>query len=408
MILQFKWKKSFLFKSIFFYLFTLNLCCPCSLEARVHFLHVQKTAGTTLRLLLEMQVAQNEIYPYRNRFDPKDLMQENLISGHFPYWLCKELDSNFDDAFKITILRDPVERYLSYLRDRKKRDNLPSLESVMEFKNIRNQRDHLNLRDNAFCRDLADNPNLEGQTLLESAKQTLQKLDCVIFFDHFAEDVSDLFSRLGINLDSKDIPTMNFTIKEPVSEKLLKQVQSLNQLDMQLYQYAKTEIPKKDTTYPIRDESFNRLLIKTNKIDYTFDQPLNGKLWSYREKLNTKEKYPVYRWVLNQPAYIYFPLEKESDYNLYFTAQPLTQAVFPIVKINGKEIKITKLNNNLFSLYHGNIPANFIINDLTEISFYSLKSFFYRDIYPAFTHKKDPPFSFAVNRIVITKDSSID
>lgn len=391
---------SYFIKTIFLS-FILNICTLA--EAKLYFFHIQKTAGTTLRLLLEMQVAQDEIYPYRNRLQAKDPMKEHLISGHFPYWLCKTLDPHFEQAFKITILRDPVERYLSYLRARKKRDSFPTLDSVMILRNSNKKTDCLNLRDNAFCRDLADSPFLEGEALLNSAMQTLQKLDYVIFFDHFAEDVSDLFSRLGIRLDVTDIPMMNSTVKEPISEKLVEQIRALNELDIRLYAYAKTQLAKKTTQCRFRTETFDRLLIQTSEIDYTFDLPLNGKLWSYREQMKNGEKYSAYRWVMNHPASIFFPLEKRSDYALYFTAQSLTADIVPRVNVNGKEIEIKKLNSELFSLYHGTITSDLIINDLTEISFYSSKSYFYSDIYPKFTHKKDPPFSFAVNRIIINQ-----
>src|SRR3982750_1243578 len=89
-------------------------------EARLYFLHVPKTGGTTLRLLLESQLSTQEIYPYRNTRFQVGPVNEDLVSGHFPYWFCKNLDNDFDEAFKVTVLRDPIERYLSFLRAKKK------------------------------------------------------------------------------------------------------------------------------------------------------------------------------------------------------------------------------------------------------------------------------------------------
>ena len=83
-----------------------------SLEGRLYFIHVPKTGGTTLRLLLEMQLNEEEIYPYRNCETAKDPISEKLVSGHLPCWLCQNLDPQFQEAFKVTILRDPIERYL--------------------------------------------------------------------------------------------------------------------------------------------------------------------------------------------------------------------------------------------------------------------------------------------------------
>lgn len=382
---------------------------PNRLEARLYFIHIQKTGGTSLRLLLESQLSTEEIYPFRNNRQVDGPVKHELVSGHFSYWFCKKLDKNFEEAFKVTILRDPVERYLSFLRARKKSDKtLPDLESLVKLAKSPKHKYYHGLRDNAICRNLSDNPNLEGQELLESAKQTLQKLDCVIFLDNYSEDVMDLFKRLGIDLSEKDIPKINVTEKTPISAKLLEEVKRLNELDIQLYEYAKTNLRKKHTEYRLRTKSFENILKKTDAVNYTFNLPLNGRGWTYREPMYKKENKKAlkspYRWVMDKPAYIYFSLEEGLDYDLYFNAQSLTSEVFPRVSVNGKEIELLKLNNKLFSLYHGKIPKEWITNNATELSFYSSKAFQYRDIYPSITNRNFPPLSFALNKIKISKE----
>jgi len=227
-------------------------------------------------------------------------------------------------------------------------------------------------------------------------------IDCVIFFDRFADDVAILFQRLGIALEQQDIPKVNFTQKEPVSEQLLEEIRQINLLDLELYQYAKTHLQLKQSEYRLRTESFDSLLTKTTEIDYRFDQPLNGKCWSYRESIEGPiERYSTYRWVMNQPAAIYFSLEAGRDYDLYFTAQPLKPEVIPRVRVNGVEIEILRKNRNTFALYHGKIPKDCVGEDPLEIQFYSNESFLYRDVYPEKTNRNYPPVSFAVNQIKI-------
>ncbi len=369
----------------------------------MYFIHVPKRGGTTLRLLLELQLDEKEIYPVRNYASVKSPVKEELVSGHFPYWFCSTLDKDFEESFKVTILRDPVERYLSFLRAKKKANvQHVDLESVFNLRLVSNNVYGGDLIDNALCRYLSSDPFLEGESLLESAKKNLEKFDYIVFFDSFASDVIELFQCLGICLDKESIPKINVTNKEPISLELLEKVQKIHQLDLQLYEYAKNHRIKKHTSYPLRTDSFEKIIKKTSLVDYTFDLPLYGRGWTYRDRLDAQEaKYSVYRWVMNTPADIYFPLEEGLEYQLLFYAKPLTKEVFPKVSIEGKEIPIQKINNESFSLYQGIIPKEYITKHPTKLSFYSLKAFEYRDIYPSQYNRNHPPLAFAVNRIRI-------
>ena len=95
---------------------------------RFFFVHVQKTAGTALLKRMKEFFGETAIYP-----DPSDgklpdaiLVWEHLaerfvarrdeirvITGHFPLAVSELLDADFTT---LTVLRDPVERTLSYLR----------------------------------------------------------------------------------------------------------------------------------------------------------------------------------------------------------------------------------------------------------------------------------------------------
>jgi hypothetical protein len=197
---------------------------------------------------------------------------------------------------------------------------------------------------------------------------------------------------------------MNFTQKEPVSADLWNEVVQLNQLDIQLYEYAKKHLRKKETAAHLRTQSFEKVLKTTDSVDYTFDLPLNGRFWSYREVASEGgEKYPIHRWVTDQPASIYFSLEAGLDYRLYFNAQPLTSEVVPKVRVNGRDIALQKLNEDTFSLYYGEISKDWITTTPTEITLYSTQAFLYRDAHPSKQNRNYPLLSFAVNRIQISR-----
>ena len=241
--------------------------------------------------------------------------------------------------------------------------------------------------------------------LFESAKQTLHEMDAVLLFEQFAEDVAALFNRLGIDLAPGQIPKINVTEKEPVSQGILEEVKKLNYWDMQLYAYAKESLPKKNSTYVLRTPSFDHLMQTTPYVDYTFNLPLNGTGWSYRDKEgNESAEHPTYRWVMSNPANIIFPLEEGSDHTLLFYAWALAEEIVPQVKVNGTELEIVRLNRDRFACYKGIIPKELLNGQPTKITFYASKTVQYRDIYPKLYNRNHPPLSFAVNRIQIVSE----
>ena len=101
---------------------------------RWFFVHMQKTAGTTLYVRLRRQFPIEAIYPTTD--DQRahkanvhvDLLRQRLdelgddlrvVTGHFPLCVTDMLDVPFTT---ITVLREPVERTLSALRDMRVRE----------------------------------------------------------------------------------------------------------------------------------------------------------------------------------------------------------------------------------------------------------------------------------------------
>ena len=105
-----------------------------AIEPRRYFIvHLQKTAGTTLRDRFRCELAESAIYP--NATDGRDkrlsvislshLLERwsvrrdeiRLVAGHFPLSTVELLDAPF---VTLSVLRPPVERTLSYLRHQRK------------------------------------------------------------------------------------------------------------------------------------------------------------------------------------------------------------------------------------------------------------------------------------------------
>ena len=96
---------------------------------RFFIAHMQKTAGTTVRDRLRATFAENQIYPNgTDGSDPRHAVvsvsyllerwkargdEIRLLTGHFPVRTVELLDAPF---VRLTVLRHPVERTLSFLR----------------------------------------------------------------------------------------------------------------------------------------------------------------------------------------------------------------------------------------------------------------------------------------------------
>jgi hypothetical protein len=165
-----------------------------------------------------------------------------------------------------------------------------------------------------------------------------------------------------------------------------------------VYEYAKTHLKQKKSSYRFR--SCRLFSDKIKKIDYQFFMPLRGINWCYRENVDRfSPEYPIYRWVMDKPAKIYFNLKKNICYNLQFYAQTLHEDTFPRLLVNGVEIPVKKKTNDLFAKYYCIIPKKLISDKITELTFFSSKSHKYNEIYPGCSD--DRKLSFALNRIKI-------
>ena len=95
------------------------------------FIHIPKTAGTSLRYMIEPHFGVSEICPLYNRGELEGVNSQYIerfpyIRGHIPYELMEKMLTR--KRTWITMLRDPVERYISqFLFQQAKPVTLPTL-----------------------------------------------------------------------------------------------------------------------------------------------------------------------------------------------------------------------------------------------------------------------------------------
>lgn len=225
---------------------------------KIFFLHVMKTAGTTLRRHIRANVSPEHVYPNASKDAPlvrantsiryltglpaERLDQLQVIAGHFPYVAIEMLGI---DATAITVLRHPVDRTISYLRGAKR--NRPqchdrSLEEIYEDPSlftafIANHQSKL------FALTSEDAPHSYMKALsmdrgrLEHAMATLGKVDVVGLQEHFDEFGVELERRLGWRIDERR--RLHVSRDEPeVADSFRRRIAEDNAFDMEFYEFA--------------------------------------------------------------------------------------------------------------------------------------------------------------------------
>jgi hypothetical protein len=228
---------------------------------RFFIAHMQKTAGTTVRDRLRANFTDEQIYP--NASDGPDIrhavisvryVQERwaargdeirLLTGHFPLRTVELLDAPF---VRMTILRHPVERTLSFLRHQAARRQRGAMEDTPldeiygdEFRFEAMIRNHM-----VRVLSLAPDEWGPGDGVLTSVPYTRDRLEMAqealasieLFglqsrLDEFCDELAQRFDlKIGEPVRS------NTTEPTEVPAGLADRIAEDNALDMELYDYA--------------------------------------------------------------------------------------------------------------------------------------------------------------------------
>lgn len=224
---------------------------------RYFFVHLQKTAGTSLVWMLRKQFGRAAVYP-----DDSDGRRVNVasvlsvdhlqgrlavrgddikvITGHYP--LCvRELVGN---PITLTVLRDPVERTLSYLRHH--RDTTPadsdlSLEEIYEdpFRFRGMVHNHMVKMFSLTPEEMTDGLLTVvdfDQERLERAKEQLATVDAVGLQEDFEDFGRRLQDQFGWELGPER--HLNRSDETPVSVAFRSRIATDNPYDLELFAFA--------------------------------------------------------------------------------------------------------------------------------------------------------------------------
>lgn len=407
---------------------------PLSISAKIYFLHIPKCMGTTTHCILEKNFHEKEIFPMRKlpeyKFDPlkdqylttnayghfpkwfykSDLdltvhaMTESassaddfeLISGHFPLWFLENIDSQFEEAYLFTIVRDPIERVLSEYRYFVK--NNPYSTFTPE-----------DVPANIMCRLFSSDPFLTGDDLLKNCIENVAKFDSILFqeAESFKEDMSSMIVSLGLVYREKNLPTLNATLKEGIPEDMIAKLKEKHSLDIAFYQYLKKNVQNTFPKYSQSKPTLSSLLKPKKEILYTFDMPMKGMSWHRRE--NTDTPYLNYQHIRDMKGKIVFSVEPNIDYTLRFWAMMMKDDIKPFIRVNGCTLYPKRKSQEEFSLYEVNIPRKLLIpknknKALLALNFCADRKYVVNILYPACMDTRE--LSFALNKIHIYPKST--
>ena len=167
------------------------------------FIHIPKTAGTSLRLLLESNYKENE---RRAIYSHKDLDEQlasalndpkiKCIYGHFPLRPVIA-ESN---AKVVTLFREPIARSMSHYNHYSKRMNekhaqlMEGIDSPEDFTKLVQS----NNRQTAFMSGYLNQMEfLEDKGVLEKALANFDRLDAVGFTEHYAASIAYFGEQFG-------------------------------------------------------------------------------------------------------------------------------------------------------------------------------------------------------------------
>jgi hypothetical protein len=234
---------------------------------------MMKTGGGSLRRRLINHFGEAAVYPTR-RLDGRDPVKLNLsidhlrerlaargdqirvIAGHFPLCTTELIDGRFTT---LTLLREPVERTLSHLREQREdhaRFFAPRMQAAQRpvrgrpLEEIYDDplrfhgmvHNHMTKMLSLTPTELADGMMFTRVEFtrdhLERAKEALTGIDAVGLQEHFEDFCAELTARFGWRL-GEGVTGVNATRPVEVPESLRARIAEENAFDVELYEFAK-------------------------------------------------------------------------------------------------------------------------------------------------------------------------
>jgi hypothetical protein len=337
-------------------------------RARAFFLHIPKTAGTTLRVFLRNQYPSELVCPVEGWDDIRsvsDFTQYRLFLGHFSANFVKFLPA---DTRTFTFMRHPLSRVLSTLRH---------LKRDPAFHALHDRAKHLSMseiiRDDVIMRQMANNQTgllsavaapqqllsyirqreaagrtweaaeLEDGPKLTRAIEVLARMEFVGIAEDFQRSINALCQRMNFHppltttsLNEAPDGDTDFTALPEADQKILR---AYNRWDLVLYDLAK-KLFVDDREHADRAAVLRQLAdlgiyqVREGPFEIDVSGPMPGSGWYLPEEANGR----WFRWTGSEPEFsLEVPLRPDCSYRCTLTMIPASPAVseWLAVAVNG-------------------------------------------------------------------------
>jgi len=344
---------------------------PLAEDEQLYFLHIPKTAGTSLRTFLEShfdldKVCPSLVLPDLLPCSPSQLKQYRLFCGHHGLFVNTLLHC---EPVTLTVLRDPVARTISHYRhlletkedwlhERVKNKTLEEFVcgewGPVELLNLQTRYLVLDdIQEDYFGHSHLRTNNTDGlirkysdPSWVEKAKHKLDNMAAVGIQERFNDFLKLLSFTFGWS------PTQTFLAynktkasfdKSSITPKAKARIKELTKIDQEVYNYA-TELFEKQfsqmESLPV-EESYRRSMAlrpRLSSVHYGFDKAINGENWLTIERSNGQ----FARWT--GPGTITtldLPLETDKPLVLRFFVGAQTIDVIESVRVFANNIELT-------------------------------------------------------------------
>jgi hypothetical protein len=257
---------------------------------RLLFLHIPKTAGSTLHSIVSRQFKKKEqlllhAFKDENGLDnlkPDALQSLRLLRGHFPFgYHTKMATGTFE---YMTLLRDPVERVIShykymqrhpegdlYQRWAKNRYSLEEMMKSKEFPMFNNGA--VRMIAGAMRVPYGEIDEMHLQQALDNLEQYFPLVGVQSYFDEFILEIRERYGWQFVFYRRHRVATKSKnSITVERNEATLSAIREYNTMDQQLYEIIRRE---KEVQYASKGDSFKQQVKRFQKINRVLEQIVN-------------------------------------------------------------------------------------------------------------------------------------
>lgn len=376
-------------------------------NTRLCFIHLEKTAGTSLTSFLDDCYATSEICPSLlhsdlvNLASAHDLKHYSLLHGHFLLSWLNEAGLNYGNTNFITVLRHPLQRQISYYRHWMRAGSTSQYFSAFLV-------DH-----NLQCMRLSPLSTRRGYATtrnhLDAAKEALDKFFFVGIQERFEECIASLALLLGrpaqataysLNISTNDPPDLPAALED--------EILTSNWADIELHEVATAIFERRFSSGVLKNEEKASAIFDweiRNEVRYTLDQAIYGKGWYFREGVDGRLP-QIWRWSgPGTESVVSFHLDSTRNYKLSVRIiNSLSAEILDSLQVfvNEERIEVQFRTDELWGrIYEGIIPSAAFHSDApnTNVIFKVSKTLQFNHVDP--TSSDDRKCGIAVSEINI-------